>query len=259
MSHSIFALSRHPTPLLNTPDFASSFQELPLDEQNLLRSVEVVAFPGVKFRVLSRREDSPIVQVATQEYPYEGTFFTDSRFLAFTDQEPEERDIPLPSTDAILAALDQQVGTPYIWGGNWPEGIPQLCEYYPSSVEDEIRRNTKLLRGVDCTGMLYFATQGYTPRNTSAFVTWGNPVAIAGHSLDRMCEQLQPLDAIVWRGHLVCVYDRETAIESLVGKGVVKTPLRTRLEGILTTKLPADEIQPNCFVVRRWVPEERRS
>ncbi len=248
-----FARAVIPTPLLNTPDFCSTFSLLPLDDERLLRAVEAVAFPGTKFRVLAAREHPHIIQVSTSEYPYEGTFFTDGRFLEITAEEPLEREIVLPSIEEIVARLDALVGAPYIWGGNWPDGIPQLFDYYPSSVIDPTLLDIKCLRGVDCTGMLYFACNGYTPRNTSKFVSWGRPVSIEGLSIEQILTTLRPLDVIVWKGHLVCVYDQETAIESLPIKGVIKTPLRARLEEIFIERKPANEAQANTFVVRRWI------
>lgn len=252
-SNQQFATAIKPTPLLNTPCFSETFTTLPFDEQHLLRAVEMVALPGTKFRILATTHHPHILQVTTLEYPYDGEFFVDGRFLKLTIEEPLERSKRLPLPCQIKQRLDEMLGCPYVWGGNWPAGIPQLSEYYPCAFYDPRIVHIHLLGGVDCTGMLYYATDGWTPRNTSRLVSWGQSVAIGGLVIDELIATLQPFDLLVWKGHVVCVYDQCHAIESLLGKGVIKTPLRGRLEEILRTRTPADEARDDTFVVRRWI------
>jgi hypothetical protein len=249
-----FACAKGPAPLLNSPDFSTSFNRLPLDEHKLLRTVETVVLPRTKLRILEKTEHPHIVQVSTSEYPYEGAFFTDVRLLELATEEPSERPIVLPSGKEILEEFDRLLGVSYIWGGNWPEGIPELKEFYPEPIEPD-GENTKTLKGVDCTGLLYYITNGYTPRNTSKFVSWGKLVPIAGFSIDEILSTLKPLDAIVWPGHIVSVYNSTNAIESRWGQGVVKIPLKERLAEIMQTRQPADEALPNGFFIRRWYPD----
>ncbi|HPE85225.1 MAG TPA: hypothetical protein PLO43_03500, partial [Chlamydiales bacterium] len=77
--------------------------------------------------------------------------------------------------------------------------------------------------GVDCSGLLYEASYGLTPRNTSELISFGE---------ERSLENLQPLDLLVWKGHVVIVLDPYHTIESRLGKGVVITPLADRLSEI---------------------------
>jgi hypothetical protein len=97
---------------------------------------------------------------------------------------------------------------------------------------------------------------------------YGQGVAIAGKSSREISLQLQPLDLIVWNGHVVIVLDQQTAIESRLecGKagngGVVTTPLVQRIAEIMRTRHPVNEWptgkKPNdFFVVRRWYAESK--
>jgi cell wall-associated NlpC family hydrolase len=126
-------------------------------------------------------------------------------------------------------------------------------------------RRRLTLAGLDCSGLLYQATGGWTPRNTSQLVSYGQGVPIAGKSTDAIVNVLEPLDLIVWNGHVLIVLDRETVIESRLecGKpgngGVVTTPLRQRLSEIMRTRKPVDQWPAGTkgkgiFVVRRWFP-----
>lgn len=269
LSAPLFAVAHAPTPLLNTQDFRFSFgghsgTDIPLDSQRLLRSVEIVAFPGSKFTVIEQVSDH-IVRATTQEYPGQDVF-VDRRFLKFVGEEPKERARSLPSMPMILNGLESLVGTRYIWGGNWPAGIPSLLEYYPPKVGiahlDPLLADTWQLKGVDCSGLLYYVSNGVTPRNTSSLVNFGRTVPIAGKQPDEIVHQLNDLDLIVWRGHVVIVYDQERSIESFAGKGVIKQSLQERIEELMQEKkrVPVDEYAATVdigdrFVVRRWHPD----
>ncbi|MBS0620323.1 MAG: peptidoglycan endopeptidase [Verrucomicrobia bacterium] len=230
-----FALTTQPTPVLSTPDFHICFggedgDSLPLDEKNLLRPVETVLLPKTRIELLEQVGTSPIWRIRTDAYPYPSPLFVDIRFLKLSTEEPPHR--PLPSKQQILQTLEELVGCRYIWGGNWPQGINHLTRLYPPKGDlDPLHEDSWKLKGVDCSGMLYFATNGNTPRNTSSLMTFGKPAEGA----------LQPLDLIVWPGHVLCVLDENRVIESRHPDGVVITPLKERLRQV-----------PENAVVRRW-------
>lgn len=130
------------------------------------------------------------------------------------------------------------------------------------------RRGDELkLKGLDCSGILYEATNGYTPRNTSKLVTFGNPVEIADLSIDEIIQKVDPLDIIVWRGHMMVILDRDKIIESREDYdksvdgcqgGVKVRALHPVLEDLLATKVVVnnyDDPVPKDkkkFVIRRW-------
>jgi len=104
-----------------------------------------------------------------------------------------------------------------VWGGNDPYGISKMLQIYPPAAEiHALKRQQWQLEGVDCSGLIYSATSGYTPRNTSWLVDYGTSLDIAGKNLNQIIPMLEPLDIIVWRGHMLVVYSETETIESAV-------------------------------------------
>lgn len=216
-----YFVAKTPIPLFNRPDFPQILHQtpLPLDEKGLFRPLEMIALPGTKFQLLTSLTPE-VASMQTDDYPH-GPVYLDPRSLQEVAAETPERTKQLPPSPLILARLEEMVGLPYSWGGNWSRGV----------------RGVPLPHGVDCSGLLYEATEGFTPRNTSQLIRFGKPV-------DLSTDSLQPLDLIVWMGHVIIVRTLATTIESLHGKGVVVQPLQERLASI------APHIQ---FVIRRFI------
>lgn len=244
--------------MLTSPFFAQLFGgadgcSLPLDKAGLLREVAAIAWPGTKFQVHEACGDQ-ILRVSTQEYLYSEQLFVDRRFLELCPVEPGERPTELPDAQTILTRLTSCIGLPYIWGGNWPEGIPQMLCYYPpkGALQPHMQR-IWTMQGIDCTGLLFWATLGSTPRNSSDLVHYGRGIPVQGLDVDAIASQLQPLDLIAWNGHIVIAYDTKQTIESRYQKGVVLSDLKTRIEEIFRERVAANEPDPKSFVVRRWI------
>jgi cell wall-associated NlpC family hydrolase len=267
----LFAVATTHAPVLNTPDFRSVFGDkdgrtLKKDSCNQLRSLEFVALPGTVFRIEKELQigGQKIFRVTTGEYPYPSGsgYYVDARAVRVTADKPVERRKVLPSRDAILSAMKKLVGTGYVWGGNVSEGVPEMTSWYPpsdsSSLSDSDERLWQLA-GIDCSGLLYQATGGYTPRNTGSLVEFGKGVSIAGKNLKDIVPLLQPLDLIVWPGHVLIVIDGGNIIESHLvchepDKGVRIRPTGDALGDVMKKRKPADLIRNGGreFVVRRW-------
>lgn len=269
----VFAIAILPTPVMNVPDIPFLFgghdgATLKTDESGLMRELEFIALPETVFNIhetLTMR-GSTIYRITTADYPYpsRGGYFIDSRFVTAAAVKPPERIKRLPRKDAVIAKMLAMEGAAYVWGGNYCSGIPQLLDFYrPPSyiVQVEEMLTGWTLRGVDCSGLLYQATDGYTPRNTSSLVSYGESVPIAGLDAEQIAERVGPLDLIVWQGHVVVVIDEHRASESRLyatgeRSGVVIRPLRQRLIEIMGEKVPADEWREDPalkrFVIRRW-------
>lgn len=268
-----FGIARVPAPVLNTPEFTNVFGgkdglSLKTDTCGQVRKMEFTALPGTVFRLLEtiRRNGATIYRVETDEYnaPPGVRLFLDGRFLEVRQEEPPPRSKHLPDREQIIASLRNAIGVPYVWGGNRQEGMEELLRFYyqkplPSGMEQHLS-----LAGVDCSGLLYQATNGWTPRNTSELTDYGKGLAIAGKTAAELARQLEPLDLIVWKGHVIIVLDHETAIESILacGKphngGVVTTPLKKRLYEVMQKRQPVDAWpaagkRNDMFVVRRWM------
>ncbi len=251
-----YAITQYPTPVFNTPDIAACFcsEKGPkLDDQGLFRGLETVLFPQSKVKLIKQVSEH-IWQIHASEYHYDGSFYVDDRFLNLTTDEPPIRQPKLPSRDEILAQLQSLQPFRYIWGGNWPNGIELLSKLYPHP--KKIKSHIQQLKGMDCSGLPHYLTDGYTPRNTSSLVHFGQPISIEGKNLSEIIKCLQPLDFIVWKGHVVWVIDQKTTIESKHPKGLFRSKLHLRLSEIIQMRIPIDKWRDgNHFVIRRWHPE----
>ena len=270
----LYAVAVLPSPMLNTPDFASVFggrdgKTLRLDNSGLIREVEFVALPGTVFLIEEnlKRGDHSIYRVTTDEYPYpvKTGYYIDSRFVKTSDNPPSPRSRRLPAKEEVIESLLAARGSRYIWGGNVRGGVPQLLTFYPPATDSLPATTLEVwqLRGVDCSGLLYEATNGYTPRNTSSLISYGGPVAIRGLDAARIASRLEPLDLIVWSGHVMIVLDPGRVIESRLeakgGNGVVVRPLREALAELIKIRMPLNDYRDTAedkkgFVVRRWYP-----
>lgn len=263
-SQSIYAVAPDPTPVLNIPDFESVFGgsdgvSLKKDNEGLIREVEYIALEGTVFEVLDEidKDEHKILHVKTDYYDYGNELYIDSRFLNIQNSKPDSPVKKLPSKKEICSFLDKAVGSKYIWGGNCIEGINKLLEFYPP--KEKLDDNTKpewILKGCDCSGLMYEATNGFTERNTSKLINDGEPVFIEGLTAEEIAGKLKQLDMIVWKGHAIYVYDEITAIQSALSKGgVVKTDLIETLRHLMETRKPVNDYDTGSekrFVVRRW-------
>jgi len=179
----------------------------------------MIAFPGTRF-VIKKRLSHDILEVETNDYPY-GPLYIEARLVEFREENPPERPKILPKKEAILGKLENSLGLPYIWGGNWSQGV-------------QIRDKEPFFIGLDCSGLIYEATNGFTPRNSSDLFSFGKEVS--------KLEDVKPLDLIVWPGHVLIFHSSTHLIESIYGKGVVLTPLNERFS----------EIPKNTFKIRRF-------
>ena len=252
------------TPVLNTSDFNNVFggqngNRIKLDKKGLIKEMEFIAFPNTLFEIIETiiKDNYNIYKITTEDYKYSSTpLYIDSRFVKLYDKKPDNRVINLPAKEKIIENLKSLIGYQYMWGGNYAQGIPHLLEYYPP--KEKIDKETKslwMLEGVDCSGLLYQSTNGFTPRNTSSLTSFGNGIEIKNKSTDEILNIIQPLDLIVWNGHVVIVLDENAIIESTPPSGVVSSNLIERLKDIMKERKPADEWNSNSgkkFVIRRW-------
>lgn len=255
-----------PTPVLNTTDFASVFggesgMEVKRDNQGLIRELEFIALPNTLFKVHEEipYTDYSIYRITTTDYPYTSSeLFIDSRFVKDAVSETLDREQVIPSAEEIISNLNALNGYQYMWGGNFAPGITKLMEYYiPAGEIGNGLKKQWCLEGVDCSGLIYQATGGSTPRNTSSLVYYGDAVEVEGKTPEEIAEMIQPLDFIVWKGHVIIVLDNGEVIESSNPEGVHKSNLLDRLYSVMESRTPVNNYDGNKdltrFVVRRWV------
>jgi hypothetical protein len=226
---------RQATPVFNRSDLEKVFRApLTLSKSGFLRATEFVALEGVQINILAEREH--VFEIEADSYISEGSLYIPKNASLSTEPYLEKK---LPPIEVILSELKKMVGIKYIWGGNYTHGIDQMLTWFPPNRklnDDETKIWT--LAGVDCSGMLYEATVGFTPRNTKEMHQFGVEVDCR--------EPLEPLDLIVWEGHVVIVLDEKTTIEARDIAGCVYTsPLKERLAEAM--------IEAPNLTIRRWM------
>ncbi|KAF0144033.1 MAG: hypothetical protein FD156_2190 [Nitrospirae bacterium] len=261
-----YAVAVLPTPVLKTPDFYSVFggkdgRTLRLTQKNMVEEVEFVALRDTVFTIEKtiRKDAYEILKVKTEDYPYptQRGYYIDSRFVEKKNEKPHGRARALPDKNAIINKLVSAKGAIYVWGGNYVKGIPEMVEFYkPAGKLSEEVQDRWILKGVDCSGLLYEATDGYIPRNVESLFNFGSPVDIKGLNPDEIAKKLKPLDLIVYKRHVVIVLDNRQAIQSTIAEGVHLRSLagiiRTISETMTPVTDPREEGIADKFVVRRW-------
>ena len=242
---STYAITTQPAPLYNTPNFPHLQPKLEKDTQGLLKSIEIIALPSTKLTVLKTTNN--ISEVTSTDYPSPTPLYIDNRFLQEVPHQTPERKRTLPSPTHILQFFTSVIGVRYFWGGNWAQGIPEMPHLYPQLTAPEDQDDV-LCKGVDCSGLLYQATNGFTPRNTTQLCTYGQELEV--DSLRAVQQVVKPLDMLVWPGHVLFVLDTEHFIESLIGHGVIISNLAERYQ-FLRDKLRTEN---KPFSLRRWHP-----
>ncbi|MGH2639795.1 MAG: hypothetical protein ACRDF4_11055 [Rhabdochlamydiaceae bacterium] len=245
---STYATTKLPAPLYNTPNFPHFQSKFERDHQGLLKSVEVIILPGTKLTVI-KKVALHVCEIKTVDYSSSTPLYIDSRFFEQASKETPEREKHLPLPAEIITFLRSTVGVRYFWGGNWAEGIPEMSHFYPqfTSTEDQ---DDVICKGMDCSGLLYQATNGFTPRNTTQLCRYGQELQIDQNSPSAVQQVVKPLDMMVWKGHVIFALDSDHVIESVVGRGVIISDFIERYSFFLN-KLRAEK-QP--FFLRRWHP-----
>ena len=191
-------------------------------------------------------------------------YFLDSRLVKKEESKPAEVIHTLPSMSEIYKTLIAAIDSQYIWWGSYYQGIPEMNDLYPTPSDVQLstgEQQYKILQGTDCSGLLWQATNGYTPRNTRWLLTFWDSVAISWHTVNEITKMVKPLDLIVWAWHVIIILDNEHAIESIWKAnfewGVEIVDLKERLEDIFTRRQPVNEWSESelpdkeKFVIRR--------
>ncbi len=246
-----------PAPVLNHPHFKDVFggndgKTLATDHKGHIRAIEYIALKGHVFEVINKCQEH-ILKVSSSSYLF-SPLYIDERFSRPTTTDTVST--ACPPIHIILSRMKKCLGLPYIWGGNWSRGIAELLQYYPPKTDlPKHMHNHWILKGVDCSGLLYEATNGYTPRNTSDLFQFGNFLTIEKNEIEKI---VRPLDIILFPGHVIIIINQQTCIESKERHGVVLSNLKTRLKEIQQKKIPLN----NCpfeknisdfFVIKRWI------
>jgi hypothetical protein len=247
-----FAKAFLPTPIFNhfaLEEFLGQKEgALSLNQKGRLSFLEMIALKGTLF-VLEEKISTYVYRVSLNEYKTLYPLYVDIRSLENVENRLE-RELQLPLPEKILDSLLAQRGRPYLWGGNLMEPIEHLEKWYCSK-EPLSPYEVMMIRfdGVDCSGLIYSATLGFTPRNTSEMVHFGRSVSLK--------EALNPLDLIVDFGHVVIVIDQTWSIQSKEKFGVFLLKTTEVLDSLQRRKKWVDQWESSrkeeIFTIRRFL------
>ncbi len=273
-----YGIAAFDTPILKTKDFKKQFGwvdggSLKFDNFWEIDSVEHIAPKGSIFMIVGKATED-ILEVVTEEYPfslnkklYIHKNFLGERFL----EKPNSLEKVRPPKEKIIELLKSIEWADYVWWWNIPEWIPKMLEIFPPKIMiSDKKREQWMLKWVDCSGLIYWASWGTTPRNTSAIVHFWESVDIEGKSLDEIISTVKPLDIIVRRWHMMIVLDDKHTIESSYqywkhiegtdfNGGVKIRKFSESLWRVLKERVASnnydDESYKNTkhFVIRRWM------
>ncbi len=252
-----------PAPVLNIAEFHTAFgggngYEIPRNSSGHSKHLEFIALPGQVFTVeeIFSRHHHCIYRVSSPIYSG-SDLFLDSRFTKPSSQEGDKDRISLDPSE-LTTKMKKLLGCKYVWGGNWSSGIQEMLHFYPpQKALDQSMLDLWTMKGVDCSGLLYEASGGVTPRNTKALLHFGNALPVEGKSPDQIRALLKPMDMVVWPGHIWFVLDDKNSIESKSPHGVIQRSLHDRLMETCSERKGVDQwsssLNPNQhFVIRRF-------
>ena len=197
------------TPVFNTLGFINKMDNNGgIDPSFHNRILETILFPKRPISLIKIVRDIAIISVT--DYESEKQLYVQSSFLEKGEGEDK---LPMPSKELIIERLMNFPKIPYLLGGTipFPTYLKMPCDYRPFE-----NRNKKLF-GIDCSGILYYVTEGNTPRNTRDLMKIGTEVS-----------SLMPLDLILFPGHVIIYLGDGLCIEARQYDGVIKTLWKDR-------------------------------
>ncbi|MBU1221399.1 hypothetical protein KKF34_15325 [Myxococcota bacterium] len=250
-------------PVFSTPSAHISLENGSYNrEKRIFEGVDYIALKGdiLKFSVVKSSGKYFFFKVSSNRYPCKSCWI-DSRAVSLTSQIETEPKIP--GKNDILSRLRKTANQRYCWGCNLSQGIPQISKFYKLKTDSWMWR----FEGLDCSGLLYEATDSYTPRNSIDMIKYGEKVPVQGKSPKTIAGMLKPLDLIVWPGHVIIVLDNSQTIDAVnfdgkkhVGRVLIRD-LEKNLRRLSTYRTPVNDFysspiaSPRKYAVRRWYPE----
>lgn len=245
------------TPVFNIPDIYKVLKEIDstvkTDKKGLIPEISFIASPGKKFEIIEEIEQKDYTILKVKPADSEEIYYIDSRFIEQTDEKQSQQE--KLSKAEIIRNLKAMEGYPYEYGGSIANGVYKFESMYGIKGLQEKWKP----KGLDCSGLIYQATNGLIPRSSNEIVEFGDGLDIEGKNLGEIIEMLEPLDIIGYPGHVFIVIDKINIIESSPKKGVRILPIESRIKTLMKDRRPVNDIKGQdknkIFVVRRWYKE----
>jgi len=241
-------------PVFNITEIYKFLKQLPddlkTDKRGLLPEIAFIAPPGTNYLLVEKIHDDKYEIVKIRNLASDNIYYIDSRF---TSQSHKTNKVSSVLTeDDIIINLKAMVGYPYEYGGETATGIYKLAEMYEISELDIKLKPT----GLDCSGLIYQATNGLTPRTSTEMIKFGEGLDIEGKDLSEILQLIKPLDIIGYPGHVFIVIDNDNVIEASRKYGVIVQTAEKRLKSLMKNRKPVNDASEKdknkIFAIRRW-------
>lgn len=181
--------------------------------------LDTVLLPGSVIEVLEYKENgmAEVTCEMTEKVKHKGfvcKYSVENFCKKFEKGDAKQERSPM-SLDKIRAVFERclRENVPYCWGGNQFETIPLPRVTFTSKNEGEQYE----CRGFDCSGLLYYISDGTLPHATGALKNFGTLLFTikAGQiwhetfikEVDQVVAKLKDTDFIVIKGHVIVAYN----------------------------------------------------
>ena len=227
---------------INSPSFLNLFisSQTILDKRGHPRAFEITLLPGMVGEIIDEPLDGDTFLIRFPFYP--SPVYVLKNHVSFTKGLYEANFLNL---DEQLNRLKSCLGRAYLWGGNHL-GKTQFFKKHFNLEKKTIREERAIeLDGIDCSGLLFYATNFKTPRNTKDLQTYGESVKDIAY--------IRPLDLILTKGHVMIVLDNSRVIQSKQNRGVFVSSLRVELFKLFRKKIFKEKVMDESeFSIRRY-------
>ncbi|NBO23640.1 MAG: hypothetical protein EBU93_00140 [Chlamydiae bacterium] len=210
---------------LNTPFFSKVFS----DEKTFLTpkghplSYELVLAPGM---------EGSIIEEYGECFKIEFSFYPQPVFVLkeHVNEKKKATETASFTKEEIQKRLVSCLGKPYLWGGNDRYKTDAFDKKFQINFLRVREKRAAQLDGLDCSGLLFYATGYRTKRNTHELESSG--------TLVESIEEIIPLDIILTKGHVRIVLDENQVIQSRQNRGVYLSKVKDELFRLIKNKIP---------------------
>ena len=227
--------------------------------------LDTVLLPGAVIEVLGD-EKSGMVEVTcemTERVKHKGFVYASSveDFCKKFEKGDVKRERSPMSLDEIRSVFKRCLSenVPYCWGGNNFEAIPLRGATFTSKKEGEQYE----CRGFDCSGLLYYISNGTLPHATGALKNFGKRLftveaakkwEVSEEDLKKEIGDLKDTDFIAIKGHVIVAYNKGLIEFRSKDLGCCFTPKEKAVQRITELIEAAKKKNSDVWFVR-WHPE----
>ncbi len=224
----------------------SSFEALFTSKKSILnekghpKAYEMTLVPRMQGEILDelKNEDCYLVQ-----FPFYTTPIY--VFKKHVQVAKSQMDLNRPTKEILISNLKSCVGRAYLWGGNHVGKTQFFIDHFKKNQMTIREKRALELDGIDCSGLLFYASNFSTPRNTKELQLFGSSINDLG--------VLHPLDLILTKGHVAIILDENYVIQSRQNRGVYISALKAELKQLLNKKNFKSYVHDeNDFSIRRF-------